>query len=244
MNIDVTINPPAIALLRPEALRGKVCVVFDVLRATTSIVTGLAHGADGFYPVATEREAHELRSAMPHALLGGERGGELIEGFDLANSPAEYCTAMGKTFVVTTTNGTLALLACRGADAVLAAGFINLHTTVRWLEAYGLQDVVLVCAGTGSGLAFEDALCAGAMIHELGNELRLGDEAVAVRDLYRYHARNLQSAIMSTGNGARLVDAGRAVDVEWALQFDSWPVVALAMDDAQGRMVLRKSFTA
>ena len=90
MRIDAILSPPEIDLLPQRDLRETVCVVFDVLRATSSIVTALAHGAREIFPAGTIEEALALRSKWPEAALGGERHGGKIDGFDLGNSPAEY----------------------------------------------------------------------------------------------------------------------------------------------------------
>src|SRR5438874_260400 len=90
MKIDVVLNPPEIDPLPQRDLHDTVAVVFDVLRATSTMLTALANGATEIFPVRTIEEARTLKQSMPEALLGGERHGERIEGFDLGNSPLEY----------------------------------------------------------------------------------------------------------------------------------------------------------
>ena len=87
MYIDVILSPAEIASVLPTRdLSGPTCVVFDVLRATSSMVTALAHGATEIYPVRTIEEALALKARMSGALLGGERNGDLIEGRRTARS--------------------------------------------------------------------------------------------------------------------------------------------------------------
>src|SRR4051794_28316015 len=109
MTIDAVLTPAEIALLPETDLGDATCVVFDVLRATSSMLTALAGGAKEIIPVRTIEEARAARKIHPHALLGGERHGERIEGFDLGNSPFEYRELPGRSIISTTTNGTVAL---------------------------------------------------------------------------------------------------------------------------------------
>src|SRR4051812_27980863 len=115
MTVDAVLTPAEIALLPHAELADATCVVFDVLRATSSMVTALAHGAKEIIPVSTIEEALTARIRRPEALLGGERHGDRIEGFDLGNSPFEYREIAGRTVISTTTNGTVALRACANA---------------------------------------------------------------------------------------------------------------------------------
>ena len=124
------------------------CVVFNVLRATSTFVTALHHGAKAIVPVSEISEALALRRKQPDVLLGGERDSVRIGAaqgsgidFDLGNSPREYAPEKvgGKTIVSTTTNGTRALRACAGAQTVLAASFLNLTATARFLERLQLH---------------------------------------------------------------------------------------------------------
>src|SRR6187549_1935392 len=109
MHIDAVLTPADIALLPQRDLAGVTCVVFDVLRATSSMITGLAHGATEIHPVCTIEEALALRQQLPDAVLGGERQGDPIPGFDVGNSPLEYRESMaGRKIITTTTNGTVA----------------------------------------------------------------------------------------------------------------------------------------
>src|SRR3954454_8565361 len=124
--------------LTPESgLRGGVAVVIDVLRATTMIVHALVAGCTEVIPVSEVEEARQIAAALPvgSALLAGERQGVPIDGFDLGNSPDECTSARcrGKTMVITTTNGTRALLACGDADRVFLGAFVNFAATCRRL---------------------------------------------------------------------------------------------------------------
>lgn len=126
--LEVTFTPAEFAALRQRDLSQTVCVVFDVLRATSSIVTALANGACEIIPVCEIAEAVALRQARPDLLLAGERNGRRIlraqtgsVDFDLGNSPREFTRerVAGRSIAMTTTNGTRALQACRGARRLL-----------------------------------------------------------------------------------------------------------------------------
>jgi 2-phosphosulfolactate phosphatase len=118
------------ALVAPEELAAGDAVMIDVLRASTTITQALVSGATAVIPRAEVEEARKTAGELPAgtAVLGGERGGLPIQGFDVGNSPSEYTPAAvrGKSVVFTTTNGTLALVQCRAAARVLVGSFVNL----------------------------------------------------------------------------------------------------------------------
>jgi 2-phosphosulfolactate phosphatase len=152
-------------MIPPGALRGGVAVVVDVLRATTVIVHALAAGCNAVIPCLEIDEARSLAATFPPgtAILAGERQGLPIEGFDLGNSPGTFTPEVcrGKTLVMTTTNGTRAVLACLEAERVMIGAFPNFAATVQTLHAED-RPVHVVCAGTDGSISYEDALLAGA----------------------------------------------------------------------------------
>src|SRR4051794_31949894 len=136
-------------LIPTGALGGGVAVVIDVLRATTMMVHALSAGCTAVIPCLEIDEAREIAARLPvgGALLGGERQGVPIDGFDLGNSPRS-CTpevCRGKTLVMTTTNGTRAILACLDADRVLIGAFPNFAPTAQLLHAEE-RPIHVVCA--------------------------------------------------------------------------------------------------
>ncbi len=149
----------------PGGLRGGVAVVIDVLRASTMMVHALVAGCTEVRPCAEIDEARGLAALLPagQALLAGERHGVAIEGFDLGNSPGQ-CTpevCQGKTLIITTTNGTRALLAAVDAELVLVGSFVNFAATTQRL-LHQSRPIHLVCAGTEGRISYEDTLLAGA----------------------------------------------------------------------------------
>src|ERR1035441_3142155 len=170
--LEVLFAPAEYSHLRERDLRQTVCVVFDVLRATSTMVTALGNGAAAILPVAEIPEALVLRQHHPEILLAGERDGLRIEAnltgsvsFDLGNSPREFTAARikGKTIAMTTTNGTRALRACAPASAVLLGSFLNLRATAQYIERQAPPHLLLVCSGTLDQAAYEDLLGAGAL---------------------------------------------------------------------------------
>src|SRR5690348_2998573 len=125
--VEVLFTPAEFEALKQRDLRETLCVVFDVLRATSSMITALARGAAGIIPVQEIDEALSIRRREPDVLLAGERDGVRITSdltgsiaFDLGNSPREFTseTVKGKIIVMTTTNGTRGLRACAAAQTV------------------------------------------------------------------------------------------------------------------------------
>ena len=243
MDIEVVLTPAEIAVLAQRDLRGAVCVVFDVLRATSTILTALHNGARRVYPVSTIEAALALRQTRrPGTLLGGERNGIRIDGFDLGNSPREYTpeTVSGREIVTTTTNGTVALQACAGAEVVLAGALLDLRALGRYCRRCWPADrpdakLLLVCAGTGPRFALEDGLAAGALIAELGlgeGSQGLDDAARLTLALWKRWRRQPLRALMASENGRRLADLGLDGDIEWCARESPLDLVAKLRDGA------------
>lgn len=226
MHIDVVLHPAEIATILPvRNLSGTTCVVFDVLRATSSMITALAHGATEIYPVRTIEEALTLKVRMPTAVLGGERQGDLIPGFEVGNSPAEYSRkrVRGRQIITTTTNGTIALRACEGAKRVLVGAVLNIEAVAGVLRETWPDSVLIVCAGTFSDFALEDACAAGLLIAYLGAE-SLSDSAHAALAVTRLYAEPA-AALRAGRNGRVLMGTGRTADVDWCAQLSHFNVV-------------------
>jgi 2-phosphosulfolactate phosphatase len=224
MRVDAVLNPPEIAKLPERDLSGTTCVVFDVLRATSSMITALAHGAEEIHPVATLEEARAGREENRGFLLAGERQGDMPAGFDFGNSPLEFRDVRGARIFWTTTNGTLALRACEAAERVLVGSLLNLEATIeelRWAEP---EHLVLVCAGTFETFALEDAYAAGCLAAGL-ESAELTDAARAVVAVARAFSSPLE-ALLSSRNGCALVDKGRRAEVEWCARQSVYNVAA------------------
>ena len=225
MHIDVVLHPAEIATILPARnLSTTTCIVFDVLRATSSMVTALAHGATEIYPVRTIEEAHALKVRMPAAMLGGERQGDIIPGFEVGNSPLEYRDRVrGRQIITTTTNGTIALRACESAQRVLVGAVLNIEAVANVVRQAWPDRLLIVCAGTFSEFALEDAVAAGLLIGYLGAE-SLSDAAHAALAVTRLYSEPL-SALRASRNGRALMGSGRTADVEWCAQLSHYNIV-------------------
>lgn len=237
--IEVLFTPADFEALRDRDLSEAVCVVFDVLRATSSMIAGLANGARDIVPVAEIEEAVKFHQNEPSALLAGERDGARITAdlsggveFHLGNSPREYTAdrVAGKRIVTTTTNGTRALRACIGARQVLVSCFLNLGATVHELRRTIPRNLYLVCGGTYEETAYEDVLAAGAIADALWTDYASGhvaDSALMARQLYDLERRDLVAGLSRSRNGKRLLSKSTlAEDVKFCAQLDSHGLVA------------------
>jgi phosphosulfolactate phosphohydrolase-like enzyme len=223
MFIDAVLHPAEIALLPQRDLSRTTCVVFDVLRATSTMVTGLAHGVAEIYPVKTIEEAQALKERFPAALLAGERHGDPIPGFDLGNSPFEYRDAPGRAIISTTTNGTIGLRACEGAQQVLVAALLNLQAIATALLDQQPENVVIVCSGTFQDLALGDVYAAGRLVQLLGS-LEMSDAAKVARAVAAC-SPNAFPILQQAKNGRVLASNNRAAEVDWCAQESLFPVV-------------------
>jgi 2-phosphosulfolactate phosphatase len=238
-SLEVLLAPAEYALMQERDLRQTVCVVFDVLRATSTMVTALGNGAAAIIPVAEIPEALSLRQRQPDILLAGERDGLRVEAnltggvtFDLGNSPREFTApkVKGKTIAMTTTNGTRALRACAPASAVLLGSFLNLRATAQFIETQAPAHLLFVCSGTLDQAAYEDLLGAGALCDLLWPRYSAGavaDSAHIARRLFRLEHTVLLSAVSQSRNGRRLMaHPDLRADVPFCLQRDLFGLVA------------------
>ncbi len=236
MRADVLLGE---GLPAPSDVAGRVVVVIDVLRATTVMVHALANGARAVVPCA--EVADVMAAAQRHdrrdVCLAGERHSRPIEGFDLGNSPQSMSRdAVGdRTVIMTTTNGTRALVAAHGARAVLVAAFVNLTATVHALSrlAIASTDVLVICAGQDRHFALEDAACAGVLLNEFARSRRgvvYGDAALVVRQLGRRYATSPDKLAHDATHARTLATSGFADDVRYCLMRDSISLVATYSD--------------
>lgn len=225
--LEVILSPAEFATLSQRDLSHAVCVVFDILRATTSMITALANGAEAIIPVAEIPEALALREKNPKVLLAGEREGLRIRAaltgsidFDLGNSPREFTAekVSGKTIVMTTTNGTRTLRACAGAGMILVSSFLNLRATTNWLLEKKPPHLILVCSGTLEEPALEDILAAGALCEKVWSNYASGhasDSAEIARRIYSLMQCDLLDAMNHSRNARRLLANPELRDDVW-----------------------------
>jgi 2-phosphosulfolactate phosphatase len=230
-SIDVVFTPD---LLPFSDLTGKTVVVADILRATTTITFAVANGATAIAPVLTPEDAFRLATDQPNTLIGGERGGMKVDGFDLGNSPREYTEAVvsNRQIVLTTTNGTRTLQACRAAERVLVGSFLNLRATVNRL-AQVEGELVFACSGREGGFCTEDTAFAGACVAALGGT-QVTDAAETAKILYQTHHNDLFGMLRNCYHGRSLASIGLGEDLEFCAQMNLVDVVPHLVD---GRII-------
>jgi 2-phosphosulfolactate phosphatase len=217
-------------LAAPGRLAGGLAIAVDVLRATTTIIHALAAGCTSVRPCAEVEEARALADSLPagKVLLGGERGGRPLPGFDLGNSPLDYTPrrCKGTTLVLTTSNGTRAVLRAAEAQRVLIAGFVNFSAVCEQI-CLDARPVHIVCAGADGEPCLEDTLLAGAFIDVLCEEAEvlLNDSARLAWDCFENHGRILAGALDVSQGGVHLRALGYGADVAAAGEVDRFALV-------------------
>jgi 2-phosphosulfolactate phosphatase len=245
LKIEAILGPAEFEGLERRDLGDAGCVVFDVLRATSTMVAALENGARSVRPAKEIAEALAWKAREPEVLLGGEREGRRILAnltgsidFDLGNSPREYTAERvgGRAIVMTTTNGTRALAACARAAAVYPATFANLEATMEFVVRNPPKRLILVCAGTVEDVAYEDVLAAGAACAwraARGGEVELGDAATLAWRSWQSAEGDLLGAMRFSRNARRLLAQEEfAGDVAYCLRRNVSRVVAEMRDGA------------
>ena len=232
MKLDVVFTPSGIT---PSEVQGRTVFVIDILRATTAMCAALYHGAKAMIPVAATEEALRLAQTIgsDDVLLAGEQNCVRIPGFQLGNSPLEMTEPVvrNKTIIVTTTNGTKALLACQGAGGVYPACAANLTlASEKAREALVRdRDILIVCAGRDGSFSLEDAYCAGRLaVAALGGRRPrrgLNDAALASLDLVRRYGDHWERPLSYSRAGRELIKLGFREDLLDASRLDAYPVL-------------------
>jgi 2-phosphosulfolactate phosphatase len=234
-------------------LAGSTVVVVDLLRASSTICHALAAGAIEILPFVEVAETAQAAAEYDraHILLGGERGGERIDGFDLGNSPSEYTPEIvfGRRILFSTTNGTRALRHAHLAGRVLVGAIVNLSSVVESLG--DAEKVDILCAGTGGHVTREDVLAAGAIVHMLqaGSSTWQTNESakraraeweelcVAAHTEGRSTSEQLARELRHTQGGKNLIGIGHDDDLVVCAQIDALTVVP-ELDLDRGRIHL------
>lgn len=230
--IDVALLPSAI---KSEQLAGQTVVVVDVLRATSTIVTALNNGCEKVLPQPSIEKAREVHASIPEtSVMGGERQGKIVDGFQHGNSPPEYTSAAiaGKTLILATTNGTVAMESCRAADCVLIGAMINVSAVAKAL--LDVPRVTVVCSGTDRLVTSEDVLFAGLLVERLLQlrreagyaESQLVDPAAIALHHWQIRQQEIEAGqdladfFRQCRGGRNLVRIGHDADVAYAAQID------------------------
>lgn len=226
MNIEVCYTPQAYPLFyKPNAI----VVVIDVLRATSAITTAFYNGVSKMIPIATLEDAKKYKDQG--YMVAAERDGEIIEGFDLGNSPFGYMNSKvkGKTIAITTTNGTQAIEAAKGADTLIVGSFLNFSEVVEYLKSQK-KDVLFLCAGWKNKFNLEDTLFAGAVAEALvlkSNFKTTCDSTIAAIELYKIAKHDLYGFLGNSSHRNRLAKLDLERDIKYCLTPDQCPVIPI-----------------
>ena len=247
MTVEAILTPAEFPALAARDLSQTTCVVFDVLRATSSMLTALDNGAEEIIPVGEISEALAIKKQRPEVLLAGERNGLRIRkeltgsiDFDFGNSPRDFTSekVSGKSIAWTTTNGTRALRACAEAEMVLLGALVNLRSVADILGQLRPRHLLLVCAGTFEAAAFEDLFAAGALIElsPLAKAGELSDSAQLVWRANRQIDNHVDALTESSLNARRLLaNPDLAPDVPLCLARNNIPINASLLSDGSVR---------
>lgn len=237
-----------VRLIDPRALVGGVVVVIDALRASVTMTAALANGALAVVPALTVDDAIAKRDALAAAgerniVLGGERGGVKIPGFDLDNSPKAYTRDRleGRRVVFTTSNGTAALLHASGAQEILVGSFANLSAVCRVVKDE-VRPVHLLCCGTRDDLSMDDILPAGAMAERLGRLSGPDDSANVAVAAWRGALASpggLRGSMEISRGGRNLARQGLGDDVAYCCEIDRFECVP-RFDPVSGEVTIRR----
>jgi 2-phosphosulfolactate phosphatase len=216
------------------AVKGKSVVIIDVLRVCTTIAYALSNGCERIIPVDTVEAATNLTASLDKkvTLLGGEKEGRRIDGFNLGNSPAEYAPEVvkGKTIIMATSNGTRAIWRSQAAKEILIASLVNMTSVADHVAK--LDVLTVVCAGKQGRFAMEDAVCAGMLVDRLAedNNLDLSDGAEAARALYKLNRQSIAKLLRECEHGRYLSSLGFEGDLDVCGKIDSLKILPIVKE--------------
>ena len=230
MNIDLMISADDI---KKEKIIDKSVIVVDMLRATSVICTAINNGCSKVIPVLTIEEALETAGDdRGRYILGGERKALKIEGFNCSNSPLEYTKAMvlGKTLIITTSNGTRAIKGCEGAKNILIGALINADAVARKIVELG-NDVVIVNSGTLGEFSMDDFICSGYIIERIKKyvEVNLSDIATTSNYVYKNN-ENVVDFVQYAKHYKRIMELNFKDDLDYCCKKDIMSVVPEYID--------------
>ena len=233
MNVDVAFRPHDLPPVDGVAVT---VIVFDVLRATTTIAAALAAGVTEIHVFGGTVLARGAATRQGGVLLCGEEQCLPPAGFDLGNSPGAFDRAAHarRTVYMSTTNGTRAILAARGARRILTGALVNASSVARAAREAG-DDVILLCAGTNGQAASEDVIGAGAVLHALRStgDVRPGSDAAWIaEELFLRHRADVAAALRRSLGGRNVIAAGLAPDIDFAARLDAVDTVGHVQGDS------------
>lgn len=229
--------------LQPLDLPGRSVVVFDVLRATTTMTAALSVGVSEIRIFADLASAKAASEGFPRPrLLCGEQKALRPPGFDLGNSPRAFTrdAHAGKTVFMSTTNGTRAILAARGAASIFTGALVNAGAVAAAL-IHVARPVTLLCSGTDGAISLEDLIGAGSVLSRLEEKTSVvtrGDGAPIARHLFHSARNDLLRTLTESQGSKNVIAAGLTPDIAFAARLDAFDVVG-AVFDADDAPVVR-----
>jgi len=226
MNIEVCFNPQSYPLFHKE---NTIVVVIDIFRASSAITTAFFHGVSKMIPVATLEEAKKYKDSG--YLVAAERNAEIVEGFDLGNSPFGYMSAKvkGKVIAITTSNGTMAINVARHAHKLIIGSFLNFDVIIDYLKKEQ-KDVLFLCAGWKNKFNLEDTLYAGAvseaLIYKHGFN-SVCDSTIAAIELYKLAKIDMFDFLANSSHRNRLAKLELERDIKYCLTPNQCPVIPM-----------------
>jgi 2-phosphosulfolactate phosphatase len=221
--VEICFSPELIHLY---SLKGKIVVVVDIFRATSTMVAALANG---ILEIRTFADLEECRQMSDQGyLIAGERNGAITEGFELGNSPLAYLNDAyaGQKLAMTTTNGTLAISKSSEADEIVIGAFPNLSATVTYLQTQD-KDVLIHCSGWKGMFNLEDSLYAGALAKSLeATHEASEDGALAMKALYEKEGHDLKGFLSQASHAKRLQNYNIVSDIDFCLTLDLYDFIA------------------
>ena len=210
----------------------EIVVVIDVLRATTAICVAFEYGIKSIIPVPTLEDALEYKKKG--FLVGAERKGQIVEGFDFGNSPYSYMKDefKGKDVVLTTTNGTKSIAAAKDADTLVIGALVNLDVLTTWLIKQN-KNTLCLCSGWQDKFNLEDTICAGAISEALintGKFTSIEDSSIAAKYLYLSAKDNYMGYLKSSSHRRRLRNLNLNEDIKYCLTPNKTKVIPILKD--------------
>jgi len=211
----------------------EIIVVIDVLRATSAICAAFDHGVKSIIPVDSVEIARDYKKRG--YLVGAEREGKIVEGFDFGNSPFSYMTdeVKGQDVVLTTTNGTRAIHLAKDADQVVIGSLLNLDALCQWLEKQNKHTLCL-CSGWQNKFNLEDTICAGAITEYLlntGKFISDEDSSIAAKYLYLSAKDNYFGYLKSSSHRRRLRNLNLNEDIKYCLTPNTSQAIPVLHED-------------
>jgi 2-phosphosulfolactate phosphatase len=228
--VEVCFSPYLFPLYKEEF---DIIVVIDVLRATSAICAAFNNGVKELIPVSTIDEAREYQKQG--LLVGAERQGKIVEGFDFGNSPYSYMRPEIKdqTVVLSTTNGTKSINIAKDAGQVVIGSLSNLDTLKEWLVEQN-KNVLCLCSGWQNKFNLEDTICAGAILDHLlstGKYRSEEDASIAAKYLFLSAKDNILGYLKASSHRRRLKNLNLNEDIKYCLTPNTAPVIPILKGD-------------